>query len=229
MNLPKHYLDKDLKLIALEDQEFSLFYNEQELLSGHVGKSAYSFDGDLEIMISSLIARPNTQFKVHKSSRLDAILRLQKNLSASEKGKKTNIIEISLNGGDKNSITNIVNSVAENYYFQSKRRLALEAESSLIFLDQQIEGVKAELSKAEVALNDFKSDNNSVDIGLETAAALDSLIQIEADINSMSINEADISRRFMSEHPNYISFKLQQDSLFAQRDKIIKKLVLKNF
>ena len=224
LNLPKHYLDKDLKLIALEDQEFSLFYNEQELLSGHVGKSAYSFDGDLEIMISSLIARPNTQFKVHKSSRLDAILRLQKNLSASEKGKKTNIIEISLNGGDKNSITNIVNSVAENYYFQSKKRLALEAESSLIFLDQQIEGVKAELSKAEVALNDFKSDNNSVDIGLETAAALDSLIQIEADINSMSINEADISRRFMSEHPNYISFKLQQDSLFAQRDKIIKKL-----
>ena len=151
-------------------------------------------------------------------------LRLQKNLSASEKGKKTNIIEISLNGGDKNSITNIVNSVAENYYFQSKKRLALEAESSLIFLDQQIEGVKAELYKAEVALNDFKSDNNSVDIGLETSAALDSLIQIEADINSMSINEADISRRFMSEHPNYISFKLQQDSLFAQRDKIIKKL-----
>ena len=44
LNLPKHYLDKDLKLIALEDQEFSLFYNEQELLSGHVGKSAYSFD-----------------------------------------------------------------------------------------------------------------------------------------------------------------------------------------
>ena len=61
-------------------------------------------------------------------------------------------------------------------------------------------------------------------MSLETKAALDSLIQIEADINTMSINEADISRRFMTEHPNYISFKLQQDNLLAQRDKIIKKL-----
>ena len=189
-----------------------------------MGKPASSRDGSLEIMINTLIARPSTQFKVHKSNRLDAILKLQKNLSVSEKGKKTNIIEIALNGGDKNSITNIVNSVADNYYLQSKKRLALEAESSLIFLDQQIKGVKAELFQAEKALNDFKSENNSVDIALETEAALDSLIQIESDINTMSINEAEISRRFMPEHPNYISFKLQQDSLFAQRDNIIKKL-----
>ena len=94
----------------------------------------------------------------------------------------------------------------------------------VFFLDQQIKGVKAELFQAEKALNDFKSENNSVDIALETEAALDSLIQIESDINTMSINEAEISRRFMPEHPNYISFKLQQDSLFAQRDNIIKKL-----
>ena len=224
LNLPLHYINKNLKLIALEDQEFSLSYNDQELLTGFVGKPASSQDGSLEIMINTLIARPSTQFKVHKSNRLDAILKLQKNLSVSEKGKKTNIIEIALNGGNKNSITNIVNSVADNYYLQSKKRLALEAESSLIFLDQQIKGVKAELFQAEKALNDFKSENNSVDIALETEAALDSLIQIESDINTMSINEAEISRRFMPEHPNYISFKLQQDSLFAQRDNIIKKL-----
>jgi len=224
LNLPQRYLDKDLNLIVLEDQEFSLSYNEQELLRGYVGKPVYSLDGNIEIMITSLIARPSTQFKVHKSNRLNAISKLQRSLSISEKGKNTNIIEIALNGGDKNSITNTVNSVTENYYFQSKKRLALEAERSLIFLDQQIKGVKAELSQAEKALNNFKSDNNSVDISLETKAALDSLVQIEADINTMSINEADISRRFMPEHPNYISFKLQQDNLFVQRDKIIKKL-----
>ena len=224
LNLPQRYLDKDLNLIFLEDQKFSLSYNEQELLRGFVGKPVYSLNGDIEIMINSLIARPGTQFKVHKSNRLNAISKLQRSLSITEKGKNTNIIEIAVNGGDKNSITNIVNSVAENYYFQSKKRLALEAERSLIFLDQQIKGVKVELSQAEKALNNFKSDNNSVDISLETKAALDSLVQIEADINTMSIKEADISRRFMPEHPNYISFKLQQDNLFAQRDKIIKKL-----
>ena len=131
LNLPQRYLDKDLNLIVLEDQEFSLSYNEQELLRGYVGKPVYSLDGNIEIMITSLIARPSTQFKVHKSNRLNAISKLQRSLSISEKGKNTNIIEIALNGGDKNSITNTVNSVTENYYFQSKKRLALEAERSL--------------------------------------------------------------------------------------------------
>ena len=224
LNLSERYLDKNLKLVALEDQKFSLLYNEQELLKGYVGKPVYSSDGDLEIMISSLIARPGTQFKVRKSNRLKTILQLQSNLSVSEKGNQSNIIMIALNGGDKNSITNIVNSVTENYYFQSKKSLALEAESSLIFLDQQIKGLETELSQAEKALNDFKSENNSVDIALETAASLNSLIQIEESINTMSINEADISRRFMPEHPNYVSFKLQQERLFVQRDKVIKKL-----
>ena len=224
LNLPQRYLDKNLTLIALEDQKFSLLYNEQELLKGCIGKPAYSSEGDFEILVNSLIARPGTQFKVQKLNRHNTILKLQSNLSVKENGKGTNIIEIALNGDDKNSITNIVNSVAENYYLQSKKSLALEAESSLIFLDQQIKGLETELSQAEKALNDFKSENNSVDIALETAASLNSLIQIEESINTMSINEVDISRRFMPEHPNYVSFKLQQERLFAQQDKVIKKL-----
>ncbi|MDB2582240.1 polysaccharide biosynthesis tyrosine autokinase [Gammaproteobacteria bacterium] len=224
LNLPQGYLDKNLTLIALEDQKFSLSYNEKELLKGFIGKPAYSSEGNFEIMVNSLIARPGTQFKVQKLNRHNAILKLQSSLSVKEKEKSTNIIEIAVNGGNRDSIVNIVNSVAKNYYLQSKKSLALEAESSLIFIDQQIKGLEIELSQAEKALNDFKSENNSVDIALETAAALDSLIQIEADINSMSINEANISRRFMPEHPNYVSFKLQQQSLFVQRDKVIKKL-----
>ncbi|MDC0590283.1 polysaccharide biosynthesis tyrosine autokinase [Gammaproteobacteria bacterium] len=224
LNLPQRYLDKNLTLIALEDQKFSLLYNEQELLKGCIGKPAYSSEGDFEILVNSLIARPGTQFKVKKLNRHNTILKLQSNVSVKENGKGTNIIEIALNGDDKNSITNIVNSVAENYYLQSKKSLALEAKSSLIFLDQQIKGLETELSQAEKALNDFKSENNSVDIALETAASLNSLIQIEESINTMSIKEVDISRRFMPEHPNYVSFKLQQERLFAQQDKVIKKL-----
>ena len=224
LNLPQGYLDKNLTLIALEDQKFSLSYNEKELLKGYIGKPAYSSEGDFEIMVNSLIARPGTQFKVQKLNRHNTILKLQSSLSVKEKGKSTNIIEIAVNGGNRDSIINIVNSVAENYYLQSKKRLALEAENSLTFLNQQIKGVKTELFQAEEALNNFKRENNSVDLVLETKAALDSLIQIEASINTMSINEADISRRFMTEHPNYISFKLQQDGLLAQQDKITKKL-----
>ncbi len=142
----------------------------------------------------------------------------------SEKGKDTGIIEIALEGPDRDYIAEVVDSTAANYYFQNVKRLAAEAESSLDFLDQQIPRVKADLALSEEALNDYRSERTSVDLSLEAQAALDSLVQIEADISAMSISEADISRRFTPEHPNYISFKRQQENLQQQRDKLSGKL-----
>ena len=142
----------------------------------------------------------------------------------SEKGKDTGIIEISLEGADRQKIVEIVDSVSANYYLQNVQRMAAEAENSLQFLDEQIPRIQKELVKSEEALNDYRSERTSVDLSLEAQSALDSLVQIEADISTMSINEADISRRFTPQHPNYVSFKRQQSNLLGQRDKLSRKL-----
>lgn len=224
LQVPKGYLGESLELVGLGDQRFSLSHNGQELLRGSVGEPGLGLDGELEIVVDNLIARPGTRFEVIKSGRLYTVLKLQSELSVSEKGKDTGIIEIALEGADREYISKIVDSVAANYYFQNVKRLAAEAESSLAFLDQQIPRVQADLSQSEEALNDYRSERTSVDLSLEAQAALDSLVQIEADISAMSINEADISRRFTPEHPNYISFKRQQENLQQQRDKLNGKL-----
>ncbi|MDB9805294.1 polysaccharide biosynthesis tyrosine autokinase [Porticoccaceae bacterium] len=224
LQVPRGYLGQPLELIALGGQRFSLSHNGQTLLTGAVGEPAFGLDGGLEIRIDRLTARPGTRFGVKKSRRFDRILALQSALSISEKGKDSGIIEIALEGADREHISEIVDSVAANYHFQNVSRLAEEAGGSLAFLDQQIQGVRAELSRSEEALNDYKSEHSSVDLPLEAASALDSLVQIEADISAMLINEAEISRRFMPEHPNYRSFKLQQEGLLRQRDKFNVKL-----
>ena len=84
--------------------------------------------------------------------------------------------------------------------------------------------MKADLSYSEEALNDFRSERVSVDHMLEAEAALDSLGQIESDISAMTISEVEISRRFTRIHPNYISFKRQQENLQEQRAKLKTKL-----
>jgi tyrosine-protein kinase Etk/Wzc len=224
LQVPRGYLGQPLELIALGGQQFSLSHNGQRLLTGAVGEPAFGLDGGLEIRVDRLTARPGTRFGVKKSRRFDRILALQSALSISEKGKDSGIIEIALEGTDRGHISEIVDSVAANYHFQNVSRLAEEAGGSLAFLEQQIQGVRAELSRSEEALNDYKSEHSSVDLPLEAASALDSLVQIEADISAMLINEAEISRRFMPEHPNYRSFKLQQEGLLRQRDKFNVKL-----
>ena len=193
-------------------------------MTGSVGEKAFALGGEIQILVDSLIARPGTRFEVRKSGRFDAMLNLQATLSVSEKGKGTGIIEIALEGADRDYILEVVDSVTSHFYRQSMQRLSSEAESTLDFLEQQIRGVKADLSYSEEALNDFRSERVSVDLSLEAGAALDSLVQIEADINAMSISEVEISRRFTQAHPSYISFKRQQENLQEQRTKLRTKL-----
>ena len=224
LDVPRGYLGETLELVALGGDRYLLSLGDRELLKGSIGEPAFGLDGELEIVVDSLTARTGTRFEVKKSGRLYTVLGLQATLSVSEKGKDTGIIEIALEGPDRDYIAEVVDSTAANYYFQNVKRLAAEAESSLDFLDQQIPRVKADLALSEEALNDYRSERTSVDLSLEAQAALDSLVQIEADISAMSISEADISRRFTPEHPNYISFKRQQENLQQQRDKLSGKL-----
>lgn len=224
LQVPKSYLDQRLELIALSKQRFSLSHNGQELLTGKVGAPSFGLNGTMEIIVDRLIARPNTRFNVQKSPRFNTILTLQSALSVSEKSKGTGILEIAFDGPERKHIVKVVDSVAANYHYQSVKRIAAKAESSLIFLDQQILAAKLKLSRAEEALNNYRSERNSVDLSLEAAAALGSLAQIEADISAMSINEADLARRFMPEHPSYISLTIQQENLQLQRDRLNARL-----
>jgi tyrosine-protein kinase Etk/Wzc len=224
LSVPSYLFGQELSLIVEDNNHFSLWYDAQQLAKGAVGDMVSSDNNQIDIRIVELFAKPGAEFTLIKSGRLSKILALQRKLGVSEKGKDTGIIEISLEGADRVQIAKIVDSVSANYYLQNVQRMAAEAENSLDFLDQQIPRIQEELIKSEEALNDYRSEQTSVDLSLEAQAALDGLVQIEADISTMAINEADISRRFTPEHPNYISFKRQQSNLLSQREKLGRKL-----
>jgi tyrosine-protein kinase Etk/Wzc len=224
LTVPRSMHGEDLSLIVETDSDFSLWYGNQKLLSGQVGELVLSDTVNADIRVDVLTARKGTSFTVVKTSKLETILDLQEQVKVTEKGKDTGIIEISLEGSDSEKISRIVDSVSANYYLQNVQRMAAEAENSLDFLDEQIPRIQNELISSEEALNDYRSERTSVDLSLEAQSALDSLVQIEADISTMAINEADISRRFTSQHPNYISFKRQQSNLLGQREKLSRKL-----
>lgn len=224
LSLPSYLYGQELRLITEAENKFTLWFEGKKLAEGPVGELVSSEDNKVHIRVLELFATQGTEFVLTKSGRLSKILELQRQLSVSEKGKDTGIIEISLEGADTLQIVKIVDSVSANYYLQNVQRMAAEAENSLDFLDEQIPRIQQELARSEEALNDYRSERTSVDLSLEAQAALDSLVQIEADISTMAINEADISRRFTPQHPNYISFNRQQSNLLTQREKLGRKL-----
>ena len=224
LNVPDDLYGEQLSFRAEPNANFSLWLDDEKLLSGEVGELILSDDMELGIRVDSMIARVGTTFTITKQTKLQTILELQERLKVTERGKDTGIIEISLEGSSKERISRIVDSVSANYYLQNVQRMAEEAENSLSFLDQQIPRIQKQLIKSEEALNDYRSEITSVDLSLEAQTALDRLVQIEADISTMAINEADISRRFTPQHPNYVSFKRQQNNLILQKEKISSKL-----
>ena len=223
-NVPKRYLSKYLTLVAEGDQSYSLWFEEQKLLTGEVGAFVSSDETGIDIKIDTLVANKGTQLFIKQKSRLGAIMDLQRELKAANLGKDTGIMELTLHGADKAKIVAILNSVSANYVSQNVQRLAAEAENSLNFIKDQIPKVRASLNESEMALNSYRAARESVDLSLETQSLLESYVKLEADISAMALNEAEVSRRYTKQHPNYVSFKRQQADLFAQRERLNQKI-----
>lgn len=224
LDVPRFMRGEELTLIARGDNQYEVYFSGDKILSGLVGQTAVNEAVGFSIEVARLVAHPGAGFAIYKMSRAQTILNLKADLRVLEKGSDTGIIEVSLEGSDVQSIAEIVDSVLANYYLQNIQRMAAEAERSLRFLEEQIPRVGDELLVAEDALNAYRLERSSIDLSLETRSALESLVQIEADISTMAINEADISRNFTAQHPNYIAFKRQQANLLSQRDKLAVKL-----
>ena len=115
------------RLVAEGQEKYSLWVDGQKIIDGIVGAAASSQDQGVEIKLANLVANKGAEFEIQKLSRQAVILDIQNKLRVSEKGKDTGIIVLSIEGPDKRRISNIVDSVSANYYFQNIQRMAAEA------------------------------------------------------------------------------------------------------
>ena len=105
-------------------------------LEGEVGKAATRTG--LEIFVSALVARPGTEFRVVRSRRDEVVSDLQKDLRISEKGKKTGILQLALEGDDPVRVAAMLDAVSRAYLRQNVERKSAEAEKTLEFLEKQL-------------------------------------------------------------------------------------------
>lgn len=210
-----------LTLIATAEDRFQLFdeYGEK-LLEGAEGQLVTAFEGSLVFNLSNLEANQGAEFDVFIRRNVDAANSLRESLGVSEKGRDTGIISLKLEGTKKYEIRDTLNSVVNTYQKQNVKRLSEEAERSIQFLNIQIPSVRGELEGAEQALNNYRAQNSSLDIELETKAALDQLITIESQLNELELKESDISSRYKKDHPLYSALLEQRGSLVRERDRI---------
>jgi tyrosine-protein kinase Etk/Wzc len=200
LEVPRQYLDMPLLLVAGDASAYTLMSNSGEnVLSGTVGVRA-SKQG-FSIFVAQLKARPGTEFVITKRSQESAIAQLRANYSVKERGKKSGVIELGLQGSDYDKIGIVLDEILNTYVRQNVERRSAEAEKTLKFLETQLPSLKAQLDVAEAAYNKYRQSRGSLDLSIETQSVLKSVVEIEDAALKLKQEREELRQRFTSEHP----------------------------
>ncbi|MCC4820764.1 tyrosine-protein kinase, partial [Vibrio lentus] len=53
--------------------------------------------------------------------------------------------------------------------------------------------------------NNYRQENESIDLGLEAESTLKLMVELESQLNELTFKESEISQRFTKDHPVYKS------------------------
>lgn len=217
--------EKQLLLIAGQSGSYDLIGPDGEtLLTGQVGKAAKSPSLGIEIFVPELNAAPGTGFDLTKYSKADAIANLQRQLQVVQRGKKTNIIELSLKGSDAARINAILDATANAYVRQNVERRSAEAQKTLEFLNKQLPELKANLDADETRLNAYRSRLGSVDIDRETQAVIEKSADIAKALSELELKRAELREKFTDSHPSLVTLRQKRQQLEAERESLNRQI-----
>ncbi|VVP60447.1 Tyrosine-protein kinase wzc [Pseudomonas fluorescens] len=223
LEVPDVYLGEPLTLRTEGNGAYTLLNNDDEtLVSGLAGEKLEQ--NGFKVQIATLNANAGALFSVTKQRRLSTILQYQEDVVASERGKESGIIGLSLESEDPSQASKILDEVSRLYVLQNVQRNSAEAAQSLEFLRSQLPDVRKQLEKAEAQLNTYQTSARSVDITLETKAVLDQIVALETLIAELKFKQAEMEHRFTREHPAYQALMTQTDQLAQQKRALLKKV-----
>lgn len=213
--------ERSLKLTVIDSNKFKI-ENEKINISGRVGELIN--EKGMSLIVSSIDAKPGSVFDIAYISRLEAIDSLQKVLSVVDTGKDTGILSLSLTGDDPEKIELILNNITDNYLAQNISRQAAQDSKSLEFLQEQLPKVRTELDVSESKLNQYRQLKDSVDLNLEAKAILDQIVNVDNQLNELTIREAEVSQLFTYSHPTYKALLEKRKTLEQEKEKLNKRV-----
>ena len=222
-DVPNTAVGASFTLIAGEENVLTLLNSEGEVvLKGKVGEELSN--GKFHLTVRSLIARPGTEFLLIRRDRLNTILDLQASISASEKGKDSGIIDLSLQSESAEFAETVLDKVAAIYVRRNVERNSAEAQKSLEFLEVQLPEIKKQLEFAEERFNDYQIQSQSINITLETQGVLEQVVKLETKLQELELKRLELSRKFKESHPTYQGILEQIAAVEKQKQELVSEV-----
>ena len=216
INVPHH--------LSFDGTSFELEREGEVILTGVVGQQASDPTGDYRIFIQSKNGQSDGRFELTRLDQLSAIEELRERLNVSERGKDSGILSVTLDSTSRQEAAETLQEIIQIFLKQNVERMSEEAERQLAFLEKQIPSVRDELETSENSLNDYRAQNNSVDLTFEAQSLLSQLVTIENQLTELEFAEAEISQQFTKNHPRYEALLTKRTKLVEEKTKIEKQV-----
>ncbi|MBB1507795.1 polysaccharide biosynthesis tyrosine autokinase [Pseudoalteromonas sp. SG41-1] len=219
-DVPTSAVGLEYTLIAQENHTVALLNDDgEQILTGKVGQELTN--GKFNLTIRSLNARTGTEFTIIRKDRLNTILDLQAAIGASEKGKDSGIINLSLQSEKPHYAEKVLDKVAAIYVRRNVERNSAEAQKSLEFLEVQLPEIKKQLEFAEQRFNDYQIKRQSINITLETQGVLEQVVKLETKLQELELKRLEMSRKFKKDHPTYQGLIEQISAVNEQKKELV--------
>lgn len=229
-DVPEELEGEAFVMTVLDNGRFRLDLDERGIqVEGVTGSmvKANTTDGEIELLVNEVTAKPGAQFELTRMARIETIEKLQEALTVSEKGKQSGIIGVSLERTDRKLASAILDEIGREYIRQNVERKSEEAERSLAFLNKQLPDLKRDMERSESALNAIRNRLGTVDLAEETKNILQQSSLAQTRLAELKQRRDGLATRYQDEHPEVVAIDRQIRSLnqeISGLDTRIKKL-----
>lgn len=217
LEVPPEWIGQPITVTATGPQSFDLRLPDDTTRSGAVGAPILDPALGFALRIGMLTAAPGREFILRQVEESDAITALRGRLAVTERGRQSNILELSFTGRDRDAARLALDAITAAYLGQNVARSAAEAESSLGFVESQLPAADAAVRTAETALNAYRQQQQAIDLGFEGQSLLTQVSALEDELQRIAAQEDELAARYTQNHPAY-------QQLIANRTRVEERL-----
>lgn len=217
LQVPPAWVGTPMTLVYDDATDYHITLPDGQVLPGRTGQTLSNVDKGFALRVDSISGAPGRQYSVTQISEGKAISALLNHLSVSEKGKGSGILKALYTGPSPAEAARVLQAVIAAYRDQNVLRSSAEAKSGLDFINQQLPDAEKKFTDAEKALNDYRQQQQAIDLSFEAQSLLTQIADQENQLNQLAQKEDEIKQRYTPNHPVY-------QQLLADRQRVKDRL-----
>ena len=117
-----------------------------------------------------------------------SLVRQMSSFSVNAISKQASIVSVVANGYNKRKIVDFINTLLETYVSRGLEKKNHVSESTIEFIDNELEGIQEVLSAAEIDLKDYREQNDVIDINMQASQIYTNLRALEKQRSELTVN-----------------------------------------